>query len=304
MRLWKNKDKKTKKFIAVAAVSFFNIFASAAAVFAWFEAIMHKDVTSGDFIIVNKSASLDNVKLYKFNYAPTIIGSYVDYEHLDYNDPTAEGAGVYKYDYSIENNSFGYVDENEDWEEISVMNVYDPVEFVINANTELKDLNCGVVYEITVQSNDIHDATIDIKSSLIEGKTKTRDQIFLSDCIEFHAYFESDLENLTNKSLYYPTSYIPTTEDLTDEEEVYYKLAYLFSVDTNPHFYGQQTKPSTIVIDNTSQVSFTNGYFTFYIFANYAQSELLGYHTAENLTDKIRAVYDYYFTFAFGDAQQ
>ena len=177
------------------------------------------------------------------------------------------------------------------------MNLFDPVEFLINPNTQLIDLNCGVIYEITCTSATLEECLIGVES-LLTNKTATSSQILLSDCIEFHAYYEDDLEDLTNKSLYYPTKYYDISETLTAEEEIYYKLAYLFSVDNNAHFYGNP-KLNSVVIDNTSNIEFTNGEFTFYIFANYAASQLEGFHTDKRLPDNILAVYDFTFEVSF-----
>ena len=297
MKIGKGIKKSTKKIIAASAVAVFNVLALTLGVVAWFQAVRNSDVGSNDFEVVGVTgASLASVKLYKFEYAPTKIGSYVDYDHLDYEHPRAEGAGVYCYNFSEERSSFGYLDDDENWQSVSAMNLFDPVEFLINPNTKLIDLNCGVVYEIKCNSANLTNCLINVVSTL-KDKTATPSQIPLSNCIEFHAYYGEDLEELTDKSLYYPTKYIATSETLTEEEELYYKLAYLFSKDTNVHFYGSED--DSITIDNSTDVEFNNGEFTFYIFANYAASQLQGYHTDKRLPDNILAVYDFSFSVTF-----
>ena len=280
----------------------FSLVASISATVAWFAAQRSLSVRTGDFeVTVVGEADLLSVNLIKFDYNTTTwnVGS-SQIEIVDYIDVSSGRVHVYDYDYT--NHVFGRF-ENSVWKTVSAMNMYDPVAGVIRGNS-LMDLNCNAIYEVSFNSPmgecyfELTSTTFDVGSGY---------DLLLSDCVDIDIFYEADLENAENypstdgKPNYYP-SYMPANYDMSDEEEIYYKLSYLSSrMVSHSHFYGDP-KQNSITIAHNKPVDFTSGAITFYINVNYSPSQADEYMT-EIYGNEIRAKYDYGFNFLFGKSQ-
>ena len=307
----KKAGRNVKKIVAAVSVTFFQLVACGAAILAWFIAYQHGDVGGTDFEVTNQNCDIDSVKLYKFIYNTETIGTKTYYK---YENPEEGHAHSYTYNYDEE--SFGYTDGEDTFHPVSVMNVYDPVDLLINSATKnLRDLYCGVVYEITLRTTDFDDTTLLLTTSLVSKET-TGNQILLSDYVDFDVFYQSDVDAITGNSYYprYPSAhpFDPTDESITDEDILYHKLSYLSEQETtHQHFYyynpsnPTETGPkqsSLTLVDNES-ISFTDNYFKIYIYANYAYSQLQGFHNDASLVEGILAVYDFKFAFTVGGAE-
>ena len=282
----KKAGRNVKKIVAAVSVTFFQLVACGAAILAWFIAYQSGDVGGNDFQVTNKNCDIDSVKLYKFIY---------DYDNvMGYRYDAPEDGGVECYDYNAEEEAFGYTD-GSGFHAVSVMNVYDPIELLIGDDSTLRKLNCGVVYEVTLRSTDYATTEFLLKSLLI-SKSKTASQIYLSDCVDFDVYYQSDIDGITT-DVYYPSFEFDTT---SPEDVLYHKLAYLSDEESShSHFYGNP-KQNEITLVNNDTITFEDNYFKVYIFANYATSQLSSYYSNENLNDGILAVYDFSFSFTVG----
>lgn len=125
-------------------------------------------------------------------------------------------------------------------------------------------------------------------------------------------------EGITNKGSLRFLADLPTTslssgdyyhieydeQDLTAEEEVYYRLSYLSSLideDEHNHFYGAtaEQKEDEIVMVKNKPVDFTQGdSFVAYVNVNYAPSKVDKYVDSIALSNVV-ALHDYYFLFEF-----
>ena len=92
------------------------------------------------------------------------------------------------------------------------------------------------------------------------------------------------------------------TQNLTADEEVYYKLSYLSSLEsTHSHFYGATPaqKQDSIVMVQNKPVDFSGGnHFVVYVNVNYAPSTVNQYVDSIALSN-IVALHDYSFLFEF-----
>lgn len=300
------KQTKNKKLriLAIGAVTFFSLCANILATVAWFTANRNTEQENDYFGVQDSgSAVIDHINLYKFNYNVTTVGEGENaFENIEYLNP--ETGEVKRYSFNTEQQKFGEFITNpdtqeEEFVETTVMNVYDPIEKVIQQeNFKLFNMNCNVVYEIVFTSTSFTTCYMDVISSLIT-KSKTSNQIYLSDCVDFDVFYASDLSDasLANKAYYptYKTKDPSKTEDqeLTAEEILYYKFAYLSSRKlTHPHFYTDGVKPESITLESNKQITFTNNTFTLYINANYCPEQLEKYQEKIYLSN-ILAVYDF-----------
>lgn len=268
------------KLVSATAVTIFSLFVLTLGAYAWFSATMTNSRSADDFKVTTLGdCTLGSVKMYKFNYYKTVDGS--GREIVDYLYP--ENGTVNKYDYSDTHGHFGYT-EDGDWHNVSVMNIYDPVELMINSNNSLLEMNCNVIYEVTFSSS-LTNCSMDLAAVIREDITAGRNQILLSSCVDFDVYFASDLAD--NNPLFYNSTsgqydaYDPGYKASYDDvEKTYYKISYLSSlVNEGEHtnFYSANPQPDTISLKNTGITMNNDGEFTVYINANYAPSELNKY---------------------------
>ena len=303
--------KRTKRtnlrIIAACSVAIFSLAALFSGVYAWFVLKMDTALASDEFVVVNiGQCDLYSVKLIKFDYATQTYGSgEYEFTNIDYLSP--EDGEVNMYGYNKDEHSFGYEDSSE-WVKVEAMNVYDPIESIIMGST-LKDLNCNAIYEFTITSTDLTSVYLNATVSKIVDAVKEDEEIFLTSCADFDIYTLSDLSDSNplfidgeDTKLYYP-SYIDKEEDLSINEDIYYKLSYLSSLESShSHLYG--TSDTDVVLSANKAVDFVydstleKNVLTFYVNVNYAPEEL-GYTTNKIYLGNIKAISDFSFKFGF-----
>ena len=284
-------------FIFVASVS------CVAGSIAWFTFNNTAEITASTFSVTAQSAAVDDVNLIMFDYAMTTVGSQ---ELVDYIMP--ERGKVNNYDFDATREQFGYMD-GENWVSVEVMNRYDPVDLIISGN-KLIDLNCNALYKVVLTSN-LQNATLTLSAEHLTGATKDREQdIFLTSCVDFDVFYESDLDDSNplftdgeNTNIYYPEYKAKQTQTLTPEEEanekLYYQASYLSSLrNSHPHFYGGQSIPDSINLVSGDNVTFVNGQLTVYVNVNFAPSQLTRFQNNVYGGD-INAICDYALLFVF-----
>ena len=161
-------------------------------------------------------------------------------------------------------------------------------------------MNCNAIYEVTFTSSELVNALLDLQSIRLTAKSKASNEIFLTDCVDFDVFYESDLsdsnplytDGVDNK-LYYP-SYIDKATPLSESEEVYYKLSYLSNLisedplQSHSNFYSSNPKPDDIDLAIDDSVTFTSETVTIYINVNYAPTELEQYYKISILVTSLR----------------
>ena len=276
------------KIVGATASAIFSLFAAFTASYAWFASQNTVTATGMSVSVSSQHVSLENVSLYKFNYGTTV---YESFTVVDYLDPS-EGS-VNKYDYDEE--SGNYLDAGS--HSAVKMNMYDPMQSIILGST-LGDLHCNIILKVDIEASGVTSANMDLNAFRLVDKTKTSNQIFLSDCVDFDVFFQSDLDAVTDRTDYYP-SYISTGTNMTDEQSIYYKISYLSSeAATHQHFYGGVSTPVTVPLLSDESVTFSNDRLSVYININYSPSQLQGY-ASEIYARTIEAVYDFNFEFLF-----
>ena len=309
MGLLKNVSKKTKTIIAATTVVIFSLFTAITGAYAWFSANIMTNMTADEFSVVRiaEGASIKSVRLIKFKY-PTNPSTHKP-DYLKGNE------GEVKI-YSLENNQF--VDENG--YTTDVMNAYDPAEKIIMGdNFSLFSTNCQVFYEITFASNDFGNFNLGIDGTVITGVDKNNKDIYLSDCADFTFFQPSDVDNAiginpqTNKPYYYP-SYIEynssdPSNDMTELENLYYRLSYQASVKTDSqlrHFYhtSDNGKDNNVNIISNIPCSFSAEHqdTVVYIGVNYSPTKLINKYKDIYSGDCL-AVFDYTIDFFLDEAQ-
>lgn len=312
----KRTTKINLRIIAACSVAIFSLAALFGGTYAWFVLTMSQTATADQFAVVNLGqCELYSAKLIKFDYHKDVYGTgEYQFVAIDYLNP--ENGEVNKYDYNDEENSFGYED-NTDWVTIPAMNVYDPIDKIIFGST-LKDLNCNAVYEFTVVADGFTEAYLTSTVLKLSDKQKQDDELYLTSCVNFDLYSPSDLsddnpafiieddpltpEDESTTKAYYP-SYIDESETLSANEEIYYKIAYLASLESShAHFYGNESDEISLV--NNKEVTFVDNppeekkFLTFYVNVDYAPSEL-EFTSSKIYLGNIKAVYDFSFKFNF-----
>lgn len=302
---------RTKRIIALASVTFFSLCANVLATIAWFTANREANNEHSYFAVEEVGdAAIESVNIYKFKYGTTdfTIGGNT-YTTVDYLTP--ETGEVKKYGFDQTRQKFGET-VNGNFEEVTVMNIYDPIDKIIQQeNFNLFTLNCNVIYEITFYSTKITNCTMDVVSKLLT-KTPGEHQILLSDCVDFDVFYDEDLtDSRLNNKAYYPTykedliaSGDDPEDELTAEEILYYKFSYLSSLmatNAHSHFYGSNPKPASLDLETGKSISFdANGKFKFYINANYQPNELQRY-SEDIYLNNILAIYDFNFVTKFNE---
>ena len=286
MKNWsKSKIRKLKIASALFAtvISFASLISATA---AWF--FSNRSVNSEGMVVSAKSdgINIESIKLCKFNYP------YMDSEslYLNYLRPEDGWVDVYNYVSGVGHERFEDANGNP-----QTMNLFDPV--LVELGTDLRDLYCNAVFIVEISSGNVS-AGLEVFADLL-NKAKTSDSDFyLSDCVDFDIYVQSDLDAVVGKT-YYP-SHITDVENttLTGYDELFYKISYLSSSSTHANFYNTNPKPSQIAIhdsQNLKTLNFVNTKATFYINVNYAPQELEKY--ARNLAVENRlGINDYAFS--------
>ena len=291
--------KKNFKIIAACSVAIFSLMAICGGVYAWFTLEMSQALDSSPFVVVNTgSANLYAMELYKFNYAVHQYGSqYI----VDYSMP--ESGNVGHYSYNEEHDAFGY--DDGEWHSVSMMNIYDPVSLQLSGG-DLITLNCNSVYKFTITSVDLSTVSLQASAQKILDRVKEENEIFLTSCVDFDIYYESDLSDSNplfidgdDHKKYYP-SFIEKTDTLTEDEEVYYKISYLSSLKSeHANLYdgsGAMAVDQDVTFEYDS-VRDTN-VLTLYVNVNYSpvQLEYTMYHIYQR---NIVAICDFGFNFLF-----
>ena len=300
--------KKTLTLVAASTVAIFSLAAVFGGAYAWFTLTMQTTLTASQFAVVNNGVcDLEGIELYKFNYHQETYGTGEnEFIAIDYLNP--ETGSVGHYNYNDTEGSFGY-EESSEWVEVSAMNTYDPVELKLFAS-HLIDLHCNAIYKFTLSSPDLTDVTFSAAVNKLTDKIKQENELFLTSCVNFDIFYEGDLldsnpafinvEDETDHKAYYP-SYIDKSTAMSAEEEVYYKLSYLASLETShEHFYGGSS--TELSLDSNKALSFTYDsttqkyYLSFYVNVDYAPSQLEYAQDLIYLGD-IKAIYDFMFYF-------
>ena len=284
--LMKNWSKSTRRRLKIASavtatvISFGSLVSATA---AWF--YTNRSVSADGMIVSGKNDGIviESIKLCKFNYP------IVDGESL-YLKPEDGTVNVYDYVSGVGHERFEDSNGNP-----QTMNLFDPV--LVELGTDLRDLYCNAVYIVEISSGSLT-AGLEVFADLLCKSKNSDSDFFMSDCVDFDIYTESDLAAVTGKA-YYP-SHIDDVEHttLTGYDELFYKIAYLSSNDTHANFYNTNPKPSSIAIHDDQHLktlNFVNDRATFYINVNYAPSELEKY--AANLAVENRVgINDYAFS--------
>lgn len=314
----KRSKQNVLKIVAASAVSLFSLASVVIATIAWFSFASRAQANGETFKVITNGSGyeLGDVYLHKFNYEEKRVGNVTMIEYL-----TPETGEVKRYLYDKETyNQFGETVQDT-WVPVSTMNVYDPIEFIIHSNASLRDLNCNAIYEINVLSDSLTNCYLSVDALRLTEKTKTDEQIFLTDCVDFDVYVEEDLvdkidENTWNSNLYtnggeplyYPSYSNKLNRSLTDLEKIYYKISYLssltkqqFSSNDHAHFYvNQGEKQSTIPVTANRATAFSGQNaprsMKIYVNVNYAISQLQKYAT-QIYNGNIHAIFDFAFSF-------
>lgn len=304
--------KSNLKIIAACSVAIFSLLAVLGGAYSWFTLKMSSTIDSNDFAVVNLgSCDLYSIDLYKFEYSTTTHGTgesaFVVTDYL-----TPELGDVKKYSYDKELKQFGYNDGS--WHQVSLMTIYDPVDHLVLGD-KLEDMNCNSIYKFVISSNDLTDVYFEASVNKLLNIIPSDDELLFSSCANFDLYYEEDLLDSNplftvgdNHHAYYP-SYIeydpdPEAENMSENEEIYYKISYLSSLkDSYPHFYGND-ETEIVLSEPYKERTFTydstlgKNVITVYVNVNYAPSELGDTMTKVYLHD-IVAICDFYFKFYF-----
>lgn len=309
-----------KKIIAATSVTIFSLLAAMTGTYAWFVTrLSTSSSTEGFEIHGSEGYSIANVKLYKFLYDYNeILGEF------DYMYPPK--GTVEKYTFDTSEGTFGYLDSGN-WISVTEMNIYDPVELIIYNDRTIRDMNCNVIYEITLHSPGSENCTLsanallktprptaeDLKDEVLPNG-KTLKKLLLSDYVNFDLYTNDDLDDFEEEDssaedykIYYP-SYIEKDTVLDEEDVLYHKISYLSSlIDEDElvdhyHFYSQSGKLEEVPIAQNIPVQFdSHGNLTLYLNVNYAPKQLSQY-SKDVYKGDFKVIYDYVFSFSFLEA--
>ena len=295
--------KKMVKIVAAASIAAFSLFAVVFGAYAWFSAAIMTTIESDEVyevVRVSGGGGIDSVNFIKFEYPINNITHKYDYSN-------GKDGEVRRY--TLEEGVF----TDEHGNTTNSMTTYDPAEKIIFGNKfSLFDTNCAALYEITLKADEYGDYTLDIDGFWnSDTEKRTNRDIFLSDCADFCVFKTSDISTEigidpdTDKPYYYPTyiEYDDPATDMTELENLYYRLSYQQSIKTGSqlsHFYPgeSESKHSEIELDSNIPVTFdaTHQTYTIYICVNYAPDQLEEYYRDIYLSD-ITAIFDYTFEF-------
>ena len=281
--------------------SLFVFIASAAALatssLAWFSSSRQATVSGATFAVANTDSNeLIGLNVYKFVYPSVSIGD--DDSYVDYLSP--QNGKVNKYTYDEEQAKFG-VYENDVFEERDAnMNVYDPVDYLIN-RSPLLSMNTNVIYECKIKFTG-GSAKLKV-DTLLRTVSLNEKEIKASSCLDFNILFEGDLtsELLEDDGYknYYP-SYMQQSSTMTEDEAVYHKLSYLSSLESTTHlnFFSDDSIEEFTLFNGDCDAD-ENMVTTVYINVNYNMQVLSSYVDAVRL-ENFKIVDDYIFRFGYG----
>ena len=210
-----SKTKTRLKIAGATITAIFSLISAFTGTMAWFA---NQNTVSANgmqvSVVSGVGCSLQQLSLVKFKYPRKTYGQFTFTDYLD----VSNGA-VKKYSYNEDNSSFGEQVGNN-WIEEEFMNVFDPVDSELN-NTKLIDMNCNVIYEVELSSGTSNllmdlEAVKDPDATLPANDSNA---IFLSGCVDFDYYLESDL--LIDSS--FSTSAEYSTGDLVLYNGYYYQ---------------------------------------------------------------------------------
>lgn len=282
------------------ACSFFVLLASAAALatstFAWFASNKSASVSGATFAVATTDSNeLVGLNVYKFVY-PTI--TIRDESYIDYLSP--QNGAVNKYTYNSEQSKFGVFEDGVFSERDANMNIYDPVDYLINHST-LLSMNTNIIYECRIKFSG-GDPRLKV-DTMIRDVTLKAKEIKASACLDFNIFFESDLESplLEENGIknYYP-SYMDQSYEMEEDEEIYHKLSYLSSLDSTVHknFFSDDSVNEFNLYNDLVNVD-DDMTTTVYINVNYNMEELSSFVNAVRL-ENLKVIDDYIFRFGYG----
>lgn len=276
--------RNTLKIISATSMTVFSLAVVFVAILAWF-AMNEKVTTTGAGVKVGTfGCELADLHLYKFDY-PAIEGAE---EFIDFLHP--ENGEVNRYEYNREFNKFGYNDEDS-FVFVDEMNLYDPLESLITGS-ELIDLNANVIYEIKLSFGRMGEFPISISAKLFEAIKNNESDILCSSCMDFNVFEESDLNNPSLTEEKYKPEYV--TSELTEFEEIFYKVSYLTSIsDSYANFYSDPLESSIVIYNGTIQTG-EDDCATIYLNINYSPETLTSFGDIAGL-QVINAICDYRF---------
>lgn len=274
--------KKRLIFLYGYAVFSFAVFATGTV--AWFAANQTVNATDMEVKVGTSGCELNDLHLYKFNYASTPIGD--DEIFFDYLRP--EDGEVDRYIYNREMNSFGYY-ENEDFFTVDEMNLYDPLESLITGS-DLIDLNTNVIYEIELKFAVQGQYQISVLANKLSISKDNETDILCSSCVDFDVYTQANINDPSLTIDKYLPNYL--TRELTEEEELFYKISYLSSEEENhSNFYSNEPIDRVNIYNSTIETD-EDGYAIIYLNINYSPETLTSFEDIAGL-QIVNAICDY-----------
>ena len=223
-----NKIKTRLKLVGATFTTIFTLATVFTATIAWFASRGEVTATNMAVRIATQEADIYSVKLIKFDFGYSSVGGERIYDYLT---PETGDVNTYVYDKTYNNNQGGYIRSyNQGYIEADIMNRYDPVDSIIHGDS-LREMNCNSIYEVTISSTNFTSCYMHL-DAMLESHVPGRNEICLSDCVNFEVFYPSDLANDNilfydidndNYHAYYP-SY--SFDDETDDH-LYYKISYL-----------------------------------------------------------------------------
>ena len=309
------KNRKNQfKIIAACSVAIFSLASMIGGAFSWFTLVLKQSAEMEMFSVVNTGfCDLYSVELIKFDYRTITYGEGDDaFTVIDYLNP--QNGAVNSYEWNTEDKTFGYEDEEHNWQEVSMMNTYDPVDVLIYGGT-LKELYCNAVYKFTISSAQYTTMNLNASVAKVLDKVKQEDELFLSSYVDYDVFTVDDLDDDNplfiedeDTQAYFPDYIKNRAESPTESESIYYKISHLSALkDSHAHFYGTDdneisicgSTPVEFVYDSVQDMNF----LTFYVNVNYAPEELAPMMTKIYQGD-IKAIYDFMFKFFFFGSEE
>ena len=285
------------------------------------------------------------VSRYEFNKATNTYGYYANYKGTTQESCTALHDCYINHDYDSQKSYLMVLEDvptryfhnageysssvptnNKIWQDVDVMNLYDPADMIINH--DLESLHCNAIYELKISLSNYDNVTFSLEAVKKDSVTLQGTDIALSTCVDFNVFTSDQLADdytINNESVYgpdtetignvtKPISYYPSykkdgngvSEFLDpDLEEPYYKISHLASISAKDNFYSKQAGTNRVEIcTNLSAPTVTEQgrkYAYIYVNVNYAVDELEKY-AKDISTSTIFAKYDFSFKFSFDEA--
>ncbi len=249
------------------------------------------------FAVANTDSNeLIGLNVYKFVYPSVSIGE--DDSYVDYLSP--QNGEVHKYTYNEEQAKFG-VFENDVFEERDAkMNVYDPVDYLIN-HSPLLSMNTNIIYECKIKFTG-GSAKLKV-DTMLRAVGLHEKEIKASSCLDFNIFLEGDLTSELledNGHKHYYPSYMQQSKVMTEDETVYHKLSYLSSLESTTHmnFFSDDSIEEFTLYNGDCDVD-EDMVTTVYINVNYNMQVLASFVDTVRL-ENLAVVDDYIFRFGYG----